>query len=202
MTQTLTARSDERIGIVGQTRMGKTYLVERLAKKQPRLIVIDSKQRVNWPGFHLTDNPIAAMQQDKVIYRPINGAPPEDFWEGAMNSQHERGGGVIYIDELPVVCTAGRIPKGLATVFRMGGEIGVGVWWASQESTTIHNTTMRQAEQLILFYNQGASDRDKLVKVCGDMAEVTAQLHEYQFVVFVRGETYDNQAIDVYQVDQ
>lgn len=196
----LTAQSDERIGVIGQTRMGKTFLVERLAAQQPRIIVVDPKHRVQWAGFHLTDNPVAATLEDRVIYRPPNGRPPEDWWMGAVNSLQERGGGVIYIDELPVICTANRIPPGLADAFRIGGEIGVGVWWAAQESTSIHNTTMRQAEQIILFYNQGASDRDKITGIVGDMGEVTGHLERYDFVVFVRGDTYDRDNIPVYRV--
>lgn len=195
----LVVQSDERIGFIGQTKMGKTFLVERLAQEQPNIIVIDSKGRVNWKGFHLTDNPVAALLEKRVIYRPETGVPPEDWWNQAMQVLHERGGGVIYIDEIPVITTIGRIPPGLAKVFRVGSELGVGVWWSAQESTTIHNTTMRQSEQLILFYNQGASDRDKVIKVVGDMGEVTAHLDKYEFIVFVRGETYDNQAIPVYR---
>lgn len=200
MALELVAGSDERIGFVGQTKMGKTFLVERLADDQRRVIVIDSKGRVNWKGYHLTDNPVAALLEDRVIYRPAGGIPPEEFWMAAVQSLHQRGGGIIYIDELPVIVTTGKIPKGLADAFRIGSELGVGVWWSAQESTTIHNTTMRQSEQLILFYNQGASDRDKITAVVGDMGEVTGHLKEYQFVVFVRGETYDNQEIPVYQV--
>lgn len=195
----LVVASDERIGFIGQTKMGKTFLVERLAQEQPNIIVIDSKGRVNWKGFHLTDNPLAALLEARVIYRPASGVPPEDWWIQAMRSMQERGGGVIYIDELPVITTAGKIPKGLADIFRVGAELGVGVWWSAQESTTIHNTTLRQSEQLILFYNQGASDRDKIIRVVGDMGEVTSRLDKYQFIVFVRGETYDNDEIQVYQ---
>lgn len=199
MTLELTADSDQRIGVIGQTGMGKTYLMEELVDGQAIALVIDSKHRVDWKGFYLTNNPVAALLQDKVIYRPDTGRPPDDFWREAMLSIHDRGGGVIYIDELSIICTANKIPSGLADVVRLGRELGVGVWWAAQESTAIHNTMMRQADQLVLFYNQGASDRDKLIRIVGDMAEATGQLKEYQFVVFIRGETYDNQAIPAYQ---
>jgi hypothetical protein len=179
--------------------MGKTFLVERLIAEQPRAVIVDSKQRVNFPGFHLTDNPVAALLEDKVIYRPIGGTPPESWWMSTVRSLNERGGGVIYIDELPVIATTGKMPKGLADAFRIGSELNVGIWWSAQESTTIHNTTMRQSEQLVLFYNQGASDRDKMITIVGDMGEVTGQLKEFQFVVFVRGETRDGDDIPVYQ---
>lgn len=197
----LVAASDERIGFVGQTKMGKTFLCERLAQEQERIIVVDSKERVNWKGFHLTNNPMGALIQDRVIYRPPTGVPPEDWWVSAMDSLSERGGGVIYIDEIPVITTSGKIPAGLAKVFRVGSEIGVGVWWSAQESTTIHNTTLRQSEQIVLFYNQGASDREKITKIVGDMGEITGKLDPWQFIVFVRGETRDGEDTKLYRVN-
>jgi hypothetical protein len=200
MSLELTAQSDERIGFIGQTRMGKTFLVERLAAEQPRIIVVDSKHRVNWKGYYLTDNPAAALLEDRVIYRPPTGEPPAEWWEAALESLVERGGGVIYVDELPVVVTSSKIPRGLAKILRVGGELGVGIWWSAQESTTIHNTTIRQCNQVVLFYNQGASDREKVMGVVGDMAEITGHLPPYDFIVFVRGETTDNQQIPVYRV--
>jgi hypothetical protein len=200
VTLELIAQSDERLGFIGQTRMGKTFLVERLAEAQPRIIVVDSKHRVNWKGYYLTDNPAAALLEDRVIYRPPTGVPPADWWEAALDSLTERGGGVIYIDEMPVIVTSNQIPKGLAKIFRVGGELGVGVWWSAQESTTIHNTTMRQCNQLILFYNQGVSDREKIMGIVGDMAEGTGTLPPYDFIVFVRGETTDNEKVPVYRV--
>lgn len=199
-TLELKAFSDQRVGILGQTRMGKTFLAEHLLEQQPRVIVVDSKHRVNWTGYHLTDNPVAALLTDKIIYRPPSGTPPADWWAEAVHTLHENGGGIIYIDELSFIVTPNVITKGLGDGFRLGGELGVGIWWSAQESTSIHNTTMRQAEMLILFYNQGASDRDKISRIVGDMGHVTSNLPKYEFVVFVRGETYDHDAVAVYKV--
>jgi hypothetical protein len=116
----------------------------------------------------------------------------------AVRSLHDRGGGIIYVDEGPVVMTPNRIPKGLADAIRVGAQLGVGVWVSSQESVTVHNTTLRQAKLIVLFYIQGHSDREKLSKIVGDMAFVTAYLKPYEFVVFVRGETYDHDAVPKY----
>lgn len=181
--------------------MGKTFLAERMLEQQPRVIVVDSKGFVKWKGYHLTSNPVAALTEDKVIYRPSDGKPPPGFWAEAVRSLHARGGGVIYVDEMSYVTDSNRIDKGLADGFRLGGEIGVGFWYAAQESTTVHNTTLRQSEALVMFYNQGASDRDKLGRIVGDMAYVTAYLQPWQFVVFERGETYDGEAVPIYTVD-
>lgn len=178
--------------------MGKTFAVERLLDQQPRVIVVDSKHRVNWKGYHLTDNPVAALLTDKVIYRPPNGKPPDEWWMEAVLSLHERGGGVIYVDEMSVITDANRIPKGLSDAIRLGRELGVGIWFAAQESTTVHNTTLRQADMLVMFYNQGESDRVKLAGIVGDMAFITAHLPKYHCIVFVRGETYDHDSVPTY----
>lgn len=179
--------------------MGKSYLAEQLLKPQPRVIGLDSKGYLKWPGYHLTNNPIAALLTDKIIYRPDGGKPPEDWYSAAVDSLHERGGGVLYIDELSFLTSANRISSGLADAFRLGGEIGVGVWYSAQESTTIHNTTLRQAELLVLFYNQGASDREKMAQIVGDMAFTTQEFDPYEFTVFKRGETTDRQDVNTYR---
>lgn len=201
MCPDLVVQSDERIDFLGQTKTGKTFLVERLAAEQPRIKVVDSKHRVNWKGFYLTDDPIAALLEDRVIYRPPTGVPPDDWWEAALESLTDRGGGVIYLDEAPVIMTQAKIPTGLAKIYRVGSELGVGVWASMQESTTIHNTVLRQAQQIICFYNQGTSDREKMMGIIGDMAEVTAHLPVHEFIVFVQGETKDGEPIHVYKVN-
>jgi hypothetical protein len=182
--------------------------MERLLEPHPRVIVIDSKHRVRWPGYHLTDDPVAALLTDKVIYRPKQGDDgiaqkvPAAFWVQAMDSLHERGGGIIYVDELAEETTPNRIPPGLSTVQRLGREIGVSVWWASQESTGIHNTMLRQTDVLCLFLNIGASDRDKVIATTGDIGEVTAHLGFYEFVIFQSyGAPYDPSEIPVYKVN-
>lgn len=179
--------------------MGKSFLAERLLAPQPRVIAVDSKGYLKWPGYHLTSNPVAALLTDKVIFRPEGGHPADDFYVSAVDSLHERGGGVLYIDELAFLTSSNRMPKGLSDAFRLGGEMGVGVWFSAQESTTIHNTTLRQSELLVVFYNQGASDREKMAQIIGDMAFVTQHLEPYEFAVFKRGETTDRDSVEIYK---
>ena len=201
MGRELVIRSDQRAAIIGQTRMGKTFLTEHLVEDQPRVIVVDSKHMVKWRRFHLTSSPVAALLEDRVIYRPQSGRPPEDWWMEAVRSLHDRGGGIIIIDEGSYITSASNVPRGLADSIRLGGELGVGVWILAQESTTVHNTTLRQSDILVMFYNQGHSDREKLSHIVGDMAHTLAHLDKYEFVVFVRGETYDHEAVEVYRIN-
>lgn len=199
---TLTVRTDQRVGAVGRTRSGKTFAMERLLAGQPNVCVIDSKHRVQWPGYHLTYDRGAALIEPKTIWRHEGPVAP-GFWKDARSALHDRGGGVLYIDELPVLTGPNRIDPELANTFRLGGELGVGVWWAAQESTGVHNTAIRQTDIMLLFVNQGASDRDKIIRTCGDIGEATAYLAPWQFLVFENfGQTYDPRDIPVWQVAQ
>lgn len=194
----LAAMSDQRIGAIGRTRSGKTFLMERLLGQQKNVLVIDSKQRVNFPGYYLTYDIHAALIEPKTIFR--HGVIPDGFWMQAVREIQSRGGGVIYVDEMPVLTKPNQIPKGLAEAFRLGGEIGVGLWWSAQESTGVHNTVMRQSEVVALFVNIGDSDRDKVIRTYGNIGEVTAFLKPHEFVVVENyGEGYDPAHIPVYK---
>lgn len=194
----LTLTNDLRVGAIGFTGSGKTFLMERVLKPQPRVVVVDNKHRVNWPGYYLTSDPTAALLEPKTIYRP-DGPVPNWFWEDAMQKLHEAGGGIVYIDELSEVCSANSMPAGLKSIFRMGRELGVGLYWCAQSATEITNTALRQSNILCLFMNLGASDRDKVIKIAGDIGEVTAHLDFRQFVVFESANrAYDPGAIPAY----
>lgn len=194
----LTLTNDYRVGAIGRQGSGKSFLMQQLLEPQPRVIIVDSKHSVNWKGYHLTSNPAAALLEKKVIFRP-EGRIPDTFWEDVMDVLHEEGGGIIYIDELSEVCNANTMPAGLRSMFRMGRELGVGVWWAAQSATEITNTALRQSDVLILFLNLGASDRDKVIKIAGDIGEVTAHLALREFVVFESAnQAYDPNAIPAY----
>lgn len=194
----LTLQNDMRVGALGFTGSGKTFLMEKLLADQPRVICVDPKHRVNWPGYHLTSNPAAAVLESKVIYRPEDTIP-NTFWEDCKEALHEAGGGIVYIDELAVITTPNTIPKGLKDLLNTGRELGVGVWYAAQAASEIPNTALRGSNVLILFVNVGASDRDKIIRTAGDIGEVTAHLPFRQFVVVeLANRAYDPAHIPVY----
>ncbi len=193
--------NDMRVGFLGFTGSGKTYAAEKLLEDQPRVIAVDSKHRVNFPGYHLTDNPAAALLEPKTIYRP-KGSIPNSFWEDCKEVLHEQGGGIVYIDELAVITTPNTIPSGLRDLLNTGRELGVGVWYAAQAASEIPNTALRGSNVLILFVNVGASDRDKIIKIAGDIGEITAHLEMREFVVVeLANRAYDPGHIPVYTIN-
>lgn len=198
----LNVRNDQRIGCLGRTGCGKTFLMERLLEDQPRVIVVDSKHRVNFSGYSMTTDPAAALLDAKTIYRH-DGTIPDSFFDDVLTVLQEAGGGILYIDELAEVTTPSFMPAGLRTLFRLGRELGVAVYWSAQAATEVSNIALRQSDLLIMFLNIGASDRDKLIKVTGDLGEATAHLDLYEFVVFqAYNDAYNPAGIPVYKYDR
>lgn len=197
----LVLQSNMRVGMFGRTGSGKTVLAKALLEDQPRVIVVDDKHMVNFPGYYMTKDPKAALLKPKVIYRP-EGKVPNSFWEDALTTLHDAGGGIIYIDELAEESSPNYMADGLKTLFRLGRELGVGVWYAAQSATEVFNTAIRQSDILVLFLNVGASDRDKIIKTAGDIGEVTAHLDLYDFVVFESADqSYDPENIQAYRLN-
>lgn len=191
-----------RVGSIGRTRTGKTFLMRELLKKQQRVIVVDTKHADEWPGYWLCDEAFAALNPNakKIRYRVPEGVKiPNEWWTQAMRFLHAQGGGVIYVDEMPMITGPNFAPSGLKDVFRIGGGLGVGLWWSAQEATGVNNTVIRQSNALILFNNHGASDRDKLINTVGDMGEVTRDLDLHEFVVYYSDGVYRPEEIDVYK---
>jgi hypothetical protein len=196
----LNLQNDMRVGCLGFTGSGKTYFMEKMLEDQPRVIVVDPKHRVNFPGYHLTYNPAAALLEPKTIFRP-KGVIPNVFWEDCKETLNEADGGIVYIDELAVITTPNTIPPGLRDLFNTGRELGVGVWYSAQAASEIPNTALRGSNVLILFVNVGSSDRDKIIKIAGDIGEVTAYLDFREFVVVeLANKAYDPNHIEVYTI--
>jgi len=200
MTATLHVESGWRVGALGRQGSGKTELMRLLLADQPRVLIVDSKHRVNFPGYFLTESESAALIEPRTIFRPKGGVK-SSFWEDALVYMNEKGGGVIYIDELAEVSTPNKMDKSLQKILRLGRELGVGLWWSAQSATEIFNTAIRQTDVMICFLNIGASDRDKMTKTVGDLGEVTAHLELYDFVVFESAnQSYDPNGIRAYRV--
>lgn len=200
MSPVATLSNDMRVGFLGFTGSGKTFAVTKFLENQPRVLIVDPKEMLKYPGFHLTTNPAAALLEDKTIFRP-QGPIPNEFWEDCKYVMHEKGGGIVYIDELAVLTTPNTIPPGLRDLINTGREWGVGVWYSAQAASEIPNTALRGSNVLVLFVNVGASDRDKIIRNAGDIGEVTASLDMRQFVVVeLANKAYDPDHIAVYTI--
>jgi hypothetical protein len=186
---TLEIGTDERLGALGMTGYGKSFLVLRWVAQLERCIVVDTKHEIRIPGYTIIKKEDAVFSRfgspNKVIYRPRRSRLPDSFFGrvwGRFGSPRKPKA-VVYIDEAANVTTEHRIGDELKNCVQAGRSVGLGVWWSAQNSTRVNNTLLSLTDKLAIFRMNVESDRKKLGGVVGQKtAEAAAILGRYQFV--------------------
>jgi ABC-type dipeptide/oligopeptide/nickel transport system ATPase component len=186
--------NDERLGIIGKTGCGKTYLaidfLNEAARNGCYIVVLDNKgffgsekingkYRFTWKGAGLVRDfnglyKASQMDLQKIVYRPnpeLEANDPKEFGN-TMDSFlwwiYRRGNTLLYIDEVASICDSYTIPNGLNAILKRGRELNVGLWYSTQEPVNVHNSLFSQSEQFIVFRTQLQSHRDKMAGYMGD----------------------------------
>lgn len=185
----LEANANERVGAVGMTGYGKTFLMLRLLVQFEgiHVIIVDSKHAIRLPGFVVVRDEKRVLKHEKVIFRPSGSPKPsEGFYRriwGKFGSRRKPDC-VLYLDEAANLTGPSVIDDGLLLLVQAGREVGIGVWWAGQQSVRINNTLISQSDKLFLFKVAVKSDRRKLAGVWGESVERSASLPKHVFLAY------------------
>jgi hypothetical protein len=178
--------SHERVGALGKTGSGKTFFMLRLLTQFEgiRVVIVDTKRTIRLAGFKVESKEDRAVKGQKVIYRPAGRTKPRDeFYQKLWNryGAKRKPQATLYIDEAAHVTSPHRIPQHLELIVQAGREVGMGAWWAGQQSTQINNWLLSQTEKLIVFKLPVESDRKKVAGVVGDAVEDVGAFPDYMF---------------------
>lgn len=180
--------TNDRVGAIGDTGSGKTFLMLRLLLgiTDRNVIIVDTKGTIQLHGYKIVRDMQKAVRGGNVIYRPANRtSPPPEFYYllWARYGDKKKPALTLYIDEAANVTSSNQIPDGLSLLVTAGREVNVGVWWASQRPTGVHNTLFSQSERIFVFHTTRLSDRKKIAADTNDTALGAADLsmdnHEY-----------------------
>lgn len=164
-------RADERVIFVGRTGSGKTTLADRLIRFLGyRTVVIDPKHRWEFPGYKLVTHYDPSLETIRQVFRPKDRAAAdwrdlEVFLESIWNAGIPT---VVYIDELTAVTEPRRTIPILEDFVRLGRQVGMGTWYASQRPKDVPSLFLSEAEHWFVFDLRYAADREKCVGFLGD----------------------------------
>lgn len=186
---TLEVSSTERVGALGKTGSGKSFLMLRLVSQLESVVIIDTKREIRIPNFLVTNNPKLALSADRIIYRPganVSEKALDEFLGKVWRKYGNRAkrNMVVYIDEAAHVTSAARIGSNLKLLLQAGRSVGIGVWWSGQQVVSIHNTLISQSEKIFIFKLPVESDRQKLAGVIGGIADLAGSLENYEFIAY------------------
>lgn len=162
MTTGITIKENERVLIVGKTGSGKTYLSRLLLSHVQRLIVVDSKFRLDdWSSTIVEKLPVQLPARFRYVLRSDDLdqvgdqlASFEDYY--------------LYIDELYAVFPSpAKMLPAWRSLWTRGREAGIGIWAGVQRPVSIPLVTLSEAEHYFVFRLNLREDRDRMSAVCG-----------------------------------
>jgi hypothetical protein len=192
----------ERVGALGKTGSGKTFLMQRLVRQfedqNIAVLIVDTKHSINMFGFLILYDEEKAVKDaakgKSVIFRPgrrggrkknvgMRTKPTDNFYRmiWAKFGSKTRGDLLLYIDEAAHVTSANSIPEPLQLLVQAGREVGIGVWWSGQQGTGVNNWLISQTEKIMVFRLTSGSDRSKMEKFLTESVQDAGTLPPHHF---------------------
>lgn len=177
---------DDRVGFIGITGSGKTFLAVRFLNQfsGPHVKIVDTKHALKLKGFKVTYDEKEAIKGEKIIYRPKGITKPrESFYDGLWNryANKRKPKMLLYLDESADITSPQFIPDKLQLIVQAGRELGMGVWFAAQAPTKINNWLLSQSSYVFVFKLPVESDRKKLRNEVGDTVMDVDKLPPYHY---------------------
>lgn len=183
---------NERVLFCGRTRSGKTTLAERMLRHYPFVVVLDTKGKIVWPGYERHEFLQSLMQSEHthLIYAPAWAEHPENSWESVekfFRWAYDRGNNIIYVDEVMSVTRGDVMPQLYRAAVVRGGELGVGVWSATQRPTRIPQVLLSETEHFYIFKLQLSQDLIKAADAAEVLVEDLPIVREHEFIYIRQG---------------
>lgn len=176
----------ERCLITGQTGSGKTKLAQLMCGFRPFVVVLDSKGKIDWPGYALvrTFRELQALRVPRIIYRPTYAESADELIVDAFFEWiYRRGFTTLYVDELDAVTDGvNTFPHHYGACVKRGRELGVEVWASTQRPTRIPQIALSESEHVYVFPLKLPQDRQRMADVAGVDPELIEQLDKTQFL--------------------
>lgn len=187
--QAITPPRTDRVFLVGQTGSGKTTLARAFLQGREYVVVLDSKRRINWPGFLVVTEfkqlgEIDPTRVKKITFRPSyadivnnDGAVINAFFKWVFDRQRC----TLYVDELADIASGDDFPFHYGACLREGRELGIEVISGTQRPTFIPQIAMSEAEHVYCFKLKMPYDRQRIERQTGIASELIASLVKREF---------------------
>lgn len=164
--------SSDRVLATGKTGSGKTYLMRHLAARTKRVIILDSKGRLDdWNAEDYSRDAVQRFIRGDDIrlrYRADKDTDASDLWEDAIHTAWSAERCIVYIDELYAVIPPGtRVSPGLAALWTRGREYGIGVWCCTQRPAWVPLFALSESDHFFMFRLTLDEDRKRMAAFMG-----------------------------------
>lgn len=181
-----------RVGIVGQTGYGKTYLTLQMMKHFPRVIVFDLSDDADYDSLREVNSYremidiVAREKRFKIVCRFDH--MPTDYNIAARmlydigHRNFNAANVLLVIDEISLVTPNQSMPSSWADIFQRGRRRNIGLLWNTQRPALVHRTVTAMSWDLIVLRTDEMRDAEYFPRIARQMDYSGFAVGEYRFV--------------------
>lgn len=179
--------------VMGKRGSGKTYLVERLIRKERRLFIWDRMSEYR-QGVVFTAEEKEDFQkffakvyrkQFRIIYRPLHPVP-EMAWISDL--VYALGNLTFVVEEIDSICTSYVLDERFEAIVNRGRHRNIKLIGVTPAPFGIHRDLTRQAKEIYVFNTKEPRDIQYLKALLGQEVEgKLSALEQYQYVKWEDG---------------
>jgi hypothetical protein len=179
------------VGIVGRKGTGKSTELAEILSYVDRVLIFDAM------GEHsFIPNKLFSVDELREFLKWtknkkqwaatfIPGEEIEEDIEGVSKIVFDRGDLTFAIEEVPLICSPGHLPKKLGKLIRTGRHRKIDIYWTAQRAGEVSRTMTSLTDEFILFSQTEPRDLDAISSRCGaDVADLVSRLNGHDHVVW------------------
>ncbi len=184
----VTFKSTDRVFACGKTGSGKTYLMERLTRSLPRLVVLDGKGTLGTWGLSEWNRESRSLlhNQEPVRVRVTwdLGQDVFEFWENVLEEIYASGNVTMYCDELYALAEKpGQVQPALRAIYTRGRELNIGAWASTQRPVSVPLVCLSESEHYFMFRLSMDDDRSRMAEfMTQEVREPIKDLHGFFYM--------------------
>lgn len=179
------------VGIVGRKGTGKSTELEEILSYCDRVLIFDAM------GEHdFIPNKLFSIDELREFFKYsrkrkqwaatfIPGEEIEEDIESVSRIVFDRGDLTFAIEEVPLICSPGHLPKKLGKLIRTGRHRKIDIYWTAQRAGEVSRTLTSLTDEFILFSQTEPRDLDAIASRCGaEVADQVSRLNGHEHLVW------------------
>jgi hypothetical protein len=187
-----TERQNKIIGVAGRKGSGKSTIARKILEHAPRLFLFDTMGEHAWVPERMENLQEAVMWIMETPYRDSfmgSIVPSGDDFEAEFSETcvevYDAGNMLFGVEEVPMLSTAGFIPKKYNKVVRLGRHRNLSLLYTAQRLSECPRALTSATDIFVLFCHSEPRDLDAIADRCGrEISEKVQELGDHGFLIW------------------
>jgi hypothetical protein len=179
------------VAIIGRKGTGKSTKLAEILASEDRILIFDPMAEHDFIPNNLQSLGELAeffkwtKKKNEWAATFVPGEEIEQNIEDVSKMVYNRGNLAFAIEEVPLICSPGHLPKILGKLIRTGRHREIDIYWTAQRAGECSRTLTSLTDEFILYSQTEPLDLDAIAKRCTSaVADRVAALHGHDYLVW------------------